>query len=109
MAIKCYDGNNKPLTHLTQWDRNQKVIIHNVNSPAIPMVYISNLPCGELTPCDSSYTGTTLTLNIPNILLEEPLPLNIYVNLDDFNNLATALYTIRIPVVPREEPEYIHL
>lgn len=109
MAIKCYDGKNNPFTHLTQWDKNQKVIIKNVVSPTTPTAHIRNSPCEEPTLCVSSYSGTTLTVNIPNILLEQPLPLTIYINLNNSSSLLEALYTIRIPVIPREEPEYPHI
>lgn len=109
MAIKCYDGNNHPITHFTQWDKNQKVIVKNVVSPTTPTAHIRNSPCEEPTLCVSSYSGTTLTVNIPNILLEQPLPLTIYVNSNDTIIIPEALYTIRIPVTPREQPEYVVL
>lgn len=106
MAIKCYSINNQPIAYLTQWDENQQIVIQNISSPTKPSVQATNSRQKKALDCVTSYTGTMLTVNIPNSLLTEPLPLNIYVNKKIGSGSITTIYSIHIPVIPREKPEY---
>lgn len=111
MELKCYDINNQQITHLTQWDLNQQIIIHDLDIPETSYVHAANAQSKFALVCKSSYDSATnkLTFEVPNILLQKELSLKIYIYVVSPDSSAKTIHTIRIPVIPRAKPaEYIY-
>lgn len=104
MEIKCYDSDSNLIKFLTQWDLNQKIIIQDLTTSDSPAVHACNSRSTEAYVCKSTYSGSTLTFEVPNILLQEELPLIFFIYLSKTNGSAKTVYTIRIPVNPRPKP-----
>lgn len=104
MELKCYNNKNEQITHLTQWDLNQRIFIKDLSISSEIEVHATNLYREKAFICESSYLGTTLSFEVPNILLQEPASLKIYIYVKEADTSAKTVYTIRIPVIPRAKP-----
>lgn len=132
--IQCFDPYGAKINTLTQWDVDQSLVIPidslNVNNIFIrsssevneddpvasydtPEVHFSNHTRSEaLVVPSSSDDGKSIKVKIPNILLQEPYPLQVYVYatyLDDTKAQKTILHN-EIPIRKRQKPsdsEYI--
>ena len=110
--VPCLDLNGDTINKFYQWDIDQKIVI---NLEGCDVNYLKNAP--EVHFCNSSRKEAlvvrstvsnhdTITVDVPNILLQEAYPLLVYVYLTDANDSSsqkTILYS-EIPVRKRAKP-----
>lgn len=111
--ITCYDSEGYPITHLTQWDIDQTLVVedsyiteHHEKPPNFHFCnkYSENALVVETKLDDEG----RITADVPNILLQEGTPIVAYVyiyGIDGVEGYSKSLYTIRIPVRPRPKPD----
>lgn len=116
--VPCLDLNGDTINKFYQWDIDQKIVI---NLEGCDVNYLKNAP--EVHFCNSSRKEAlvvrstvsnhdTITVDVPNILLQEAYPLLVYVYLtdaDDSSSQKTILYS-EIPVRKRAKPsDYLYV
>lgn len=116
--VPCLDLNGDTINKFYQWDIDQKIVI---NLEGCDVNYLKNAP--EVHFCNSSRKEAlvvrstvsnhdTITVDVPNVLLQEAYPLLVYVYLTDANNSSsqkTILYS-EIPVRKRAKPsDYLYV
>ena len=116
--VPCLDINGDTINKFYQWDIDQKIVI---NLEGCDVNYLKNAP--EVHFCNSSRKEAlvvrstvsnhdTITVDVPNILLQEAYPLLVYVYLTDANDSSsqkTILYS-EIPVRKRAKPsDYLYV
>lgn len=116
--VPCLDLNGDTINKLYQWDIDQKIVI---NIEGCDVNYLKNAP--EVHFCNSSRKEAlvvrstvsnhdTITVDVPNVLLQEAYPLLVYVYLTDANDSSsqkTILYS-EIPVRKRAKPsDYLYV
>lgn len=119
--VPCLDLNGDTINRFYQWDIDQKIVINlegcderYLQNP--PEVHFSNSSRKEALVVRStvkySGEGDIIIADIPNILLQEPYPLLVYVYLtdaDDSSSQKTILYS-EIPVRKRAKPsDYLYV
>ena len=106
--INCYDSYGNTIDYLTQWDYNRKLIMYidNYDLSYAPEVHFCNQNSVEALVVQSVVEGNKLTVDIPNILLQEHLALYAYVYLSDANNAASqkTILSVAIPVRYKPKP-----
>lgn len=108
--ISCYDEKSNRIYSLTQWDINRKVTIRDLGiTEESFVVHACNSRSKEAPICKSILSGNDITLEVPNILLQQELPLIFYIYVNNSDGSAKTVYKIRIPINPRAKPaEYIY-
>lgn len=116
--VPCLDLNGDTINKFYQWDIDQKIVIElkgcDKNYLKIaPEVHYTNVTRKESLIVRSTVTNDdTITADIPNILLQEPYPLLIYVYLTDSVDVSsqkTILYS-EIPIRKRAKPsDYLYV
>lgn len=116
--VPCLDLNGDTINKFYQWDIDQKIVI---NLEGCDVNYLKNAP--EVHFCNSSRKEAlvvrstvsnhdTITIDVPNVLLQEAYPLLVYVYLTDANDSSsqkTILYS-EIPVRKRAKPsDYLYV
>ena len=116
--VPCLDLNGDTINKFYQWDIDQKIVI---NLEGCDVNYLKNAP--EVHFCNSSRKEAlvvrstvsnhdTITVDVPNILLQEAYPLLVYVYLTDANDSSsqkTILYS-EIPVRKRAKTsDYLYV
>ena len=116
--VPCLDLNGDTINKFYQWDVDQKIVI---NLEGCDVNYLKNAP--EVHFCNSSRKEAlvvrstvsnhdTVTVDVPNVLLQEAYPLLVYVYLTDANDSSsqkTILYS-EIPVRKRAMPsDYLYV
>lgn len=116
--VPCLDLNGDTINKFYQWDIDQKIVI---NLEGCDVSYLKNAP--EVHFCNSSRKEAlvvrsdvsnhdTITVDVPNVLLQEAYPLLVYVYLTDANDSSsqkTILYS-EIPVRKRAKPsDYLYV
>ncbi len=116
--VPCLDLNGDTINRFYQWDIDQKIVIdlngcdeRYLQNP--PEVHFSNSSRKEALVVRSTVkAGDIIIADIPNILLQEPYPLLVYVYLtdaDDSSSQKTILYS-EIPVRKRAKPsDYLYV
>lgn len=113
--ITCLDTDGNPIEYLTQWDSDQKIVIvidgcDRDYLAIAPEVHFSNSSRkDEALVVRSTVTNNdTITANIPNVLLQEPYPLFVYVyiadNSDDNLCPQKTILSTEIPIRKRAKP-----
>lgn len=133
--VPCLDLNGDTINRFYQWDIDQKIVINleDCNERYLqnpPEVHFSNSSRKEALVVRSTvkysgddvavqddsvatmHAGDIIIADIPNILLQEPYPLLVYVYLtdaDDSSSQKTILYS-EIPVRKRAKPsDYLYV
>lgn len=115
--ITCLDIDGNSIDHLTQWDVDQQlvIVIHGCDDDYLsiaPNVHFSNSKRKEeaLVVRSTVTNNNTITVDIPNILLQEPYPLLVYVYLTDSDKVTTkkspqkTILSTEIPIRKRAKP-----
>ncbi len=103
-TIPCYDIDGNPVTRLVQWDKNQKIVIPDLGLQNVPYFHFCNRKSTEAIVVSSVRNGDNFVAEIPNILLQQPYPVLIYVYAYLTATSAKTVYTIKIPVTQRVKP-----
>lgn len=99
------DTKGNKIRYLTQWDANQKIIVELPQNISIaPEVHFCNKHSRKALIVQSTLSGNKITVDVPNILLEEPYVIYVYIYLIDDNSGKTVKSTV-IPVRKRAKPD----
>lgn len=90
--------------HLYQWDTDRKVKICGCGCTAVDEVHFSNPRDPTALKIEPVEEDGELVASIPNILLQKPKSINVYVVVASENGERTA-YNKTFSVRPRERPE----
>lgn len=107
--MSCFDSYGNSINYLTQWDYNRKLVmdLNGYDLTVAPEIHFSNKEREEALVVQSTVSSDNLvTVDIPNILLQEPYPLLVYVYLTDSNDTSSqkTIVTTEIPVKKRPKP-----
>lgn len=108
--ITCLDSYGEVITNLTQWDVNQSLTIKNTGLTSAPLFHFCNKNSKEALVVKSTLEDNTITVKIPNILLQEGIPIIVYLYAYSSLTSGKTLATVKIPVRPRPKPsdyEYV--
>lgn len=103
--ITCYDSDGNLLKRLYQWDNNQTITVRGVTIPPTPVFHFCNRLSDVALVVVPEVSGTDLTADIPNILLQQAEPIIIYLYQDTDNDGYRTVQAIHIPVMPRPKPD----
>lgn len=108
--VTCLDAYGNIVTNLTQWDTDQSLIIKESGLVAAPVFHFCNKNSKEALVVPSTIADGTITVKIPNTLLQEGTTIIAYLYAYTSVTSGKTLATIRIPVRPRQKPadyEYV--
>lgn len=88
---------------LYQWDINQKLNIVGLNLTEAPEVHFANANMERAIVRQSTINKDTITVAIPNSLLQEPLLIKAYIGVYEGETFK-IIETVKIPVIPKERP-----
>lgn len=89
---------------LTQWDRNQTLVIYGLSLARAPEVHFSNMAMDRAITRQATMDSTgVITVSVPNGLLQKPYPLTAHLCQYTGATFET-LYTLKIPVTERKQP-----
>ncbi len=101
--IKVYDNDGKQVTALVQWDRDVYLNMTGTYITAAHNVHFFNCQSSYALVVESTYDNGTLTVKVPNDLLEESHPICGYVYIQDDEWCSTYGFTVQ--VIKRPPPE----
>lgn len=123
--VQCLDSYGNTINYFTQWDVDQKIIIpidscslQNAKLPpspayARPEVHFGNSARNETLLVRSDFVDEeTISVDVPNILLQEPYPLFVYVYLTDPKDVSSQKIILQneIPIRKRQKPsDYFYI
>lgn len=108
-GIKCCDDSGAILKHIYQWDTEQVVKICGVDASIDLEVQFCSIDSEEALVVRHSVNGTDVIADIPNILLQRPVPIMVYVCHSSSNGASRTIGAARITVVPKAKPtDYIY-
>lgn len=108
--ITCLDSYGEVITNLTQWDVNQSLTIKNTGLTSAPLFHFCNKNSKEALVVKSTLEDNIITVKVPNILLQEGIPIMVYLYAYSSLTSGKTLATVKIPVRPRPKPsdyEYV--
>lgn len=99
--IVCYDSDGSILSHYTQWDVNQKLIIKGADTSSAPDFHFINTLMENAYVVKSNVDNGGLVVNVPDEMLQYDVPIIVHIQYVT----GTTEYSVRIPVMPRRMPE----
>ena len=101
--LKCFYEDGTPVTHFTQWDVNQTIVIDGEYTKA-PMVHFANKN-SEFAICvqPTLKSNGQLSVDVPNVLLIEHYPIIIYIY-PMSDDVGRTILSEQFPVVKRPQP-----
>ena len=111
--IQCLDTNGNIIEYFTQWDVDQKIVIPIDNYEVLtspeyssPEVQFCNKQRTEaLVVHSTAIDSHTIIADVPNILLQEPYPLLIYVYLTDSEDVSSQKTILHNEIIIRRRAE----
>lgn len=103
-TVTCLDTYGNVITNLTQWDIDQSLTIIESGLTTAPEFHFCNKNSKEALVVPSTLSNGTITVKIPNILLQESTTIIAYIYAYTSTTSGKTLATIRIPVRPRPQP-----
>lgn len=108
-SIPCYDYRNEIITHFTQWDVNQTITIKGLNIDNAPIFHFYNKKYTESIGVQSILKDGNIIVDVPNILLETDLPINVFVYLITQSS-GKSIYEFHIPIHSKKKPaDYLYI
>jgi len=103
--ILCYDALGSRVTQLYQWDVNQRLTIHGVETSPLPTFQFSNRVCGTTISKTPIANNGKLIVDVPNELLQSAEPILMYIYRKRSTGAGTTIGSFFIPVHPRAKPD----
>ncbi len=110
--LACYESDGiTRLNYLTQWDMGQTVAIDNIcQLTDDPTIFFCNRLSNESLRVKASIKDGKIYAKVPNILLQEPLPIVGYVYNHTADDIAKTVMVFRIPIRPCQKPsDYLYV
>lgn len=105
MSVTCLDINGSPLKEFHQWDNNQQIVIVGANVSPVPTIHFANILNKTALVVTPIVEGESLIADVPNILLQQPESLKVYIYEQNGEDGHRTRHTILIPVIPRKKPD----
>lgn len=104
--LTCYESDGETrLNFLTQWDIGQTIAVDNAcNLTDTTIVLFCNRMSDESLKVKSEIKNGKIYAKVPNILLQEPLPIIGYIYNYEDDDTGKSVMTFRIPVRPCQKP-----
>ena len=108
-VLKVDRGGKYRVDTLYQWDKNQKLEISGLSVPNTPEIhFVNNSMSVALVRQAQKDRDGIITVDIPNVLLEKSLPIDVYICAYE-GDLFRTLYNLQIPIKARSKPSnYIY-
>lgn len=107
--IVCYKSDGQILDYYTQWDVGQKLILKGVDLASAPYFYFTNSFFDIAYVKPSVVENGAISVDVPDILLQNAIPLIVYISISPDGDIGTTEYAVRIPVMPRVKPnDYVY-
>ena len=113
--VKCLDSYGNTIDNFSQWDIDQKITISlddygDDKLSIAPMIHFSNKQRKRedkdaLVVRSTILEGNTVVVNVPNILLQEPYPLLVYVYLTDDEDVSSQKTVLSTEIIVRKRPK----
>lgn len=103
-TVVCYDADGKYLEHFTQWDIGRKIVLKGVDAENVVELHFCNQYTDEAIVVAADVQGTTVSADVPDIVLQHGVPLSVHIYCQDDAYSAATVYTVVIPVYPRQKP-----
>ena len=109
-GITCFDAHGNSINYLTQWDLNQTLYIYDWIYDENPVFHFCNKNSDKALVVTGVVNSGTITVDVPNILLEEPYSIIAYIFLysdadNDGGFSGKTMHTITLPVKARKKPD----
>ena len=103
---KCYDQYGFPVTHLTQWDSNVILKIHNYKCDVAPIVHFSTEQSESSKTVRSTLEDSVVSVVVPNSLLIEKGVLDVCVfQYDEATDDGHVVRRYRLPIMSKPRPD----
>lgn len=90
------DSSGRKIKNLTQWDRNQTIVIEGIEVAIVPVIYFSNVESETEIKVQSQLIDGNIHAKVPNELLAEPLA--ITASVDEI--VGTSRRNIKMITIP---------
>lgn len=98
-------NNTYTVNDLFQWDTNRELEIYGLNLPALPEIHFANSTMDKaIVKQAESYDNGIVRVKIPNILLETPLPIRVFICGYEGEEFISR-YSLTVNVKARPKPE----
>lgn len=103
--LQIYSPDGIVIHNLTQWDAGQSFYIFNeFNLTEAPLFHFCNSQSEEALIVTATLSDNKITVDIPNILLQEPYSIIAYMYCYSSDTSARSIIAIKIPVRRRPKP-----
>ena len=103
--LQIYSPDGIVIHNLTQWDAGQSFYIFNeFNLTEAPLFHFCNSQSEEALIVTATLSDNKITVDIPNILLQEPYSIIAYMYCYSTDTSARSIIAIKIPVRKRPKP-----
>ena len=103
-SVTLYDAAGYKISNLTQWDIDQTLVVKGTGLDTVPVFHFCNKVSKAALVVNATTSGDDLVVKIPNILLQQALPIIAYMYYEHTDGSARTMHTITIPVTPRVKP-----
>ena len=105
--VTCLDSNQEIVTSLNQWDSNITLYINGLEDvPITPKCHFCNKNSKTALVIDTTQTANGFAVKVPNVLLEEPYSITMYIYvMDSRYESGRTMYIVKLPVKPRPKPD----
>lgn len=105
-SIKLYDKYGIEIDHLTQWDMNVTLKIHDFPYDIAPVCHFATRYDKSAKTMTSTLEDNIVSVVVPNIFLKESKAINMYIFLYDIDsNSGRTIYVVNLPVEPKPKPD----
>lgn len=110
MSNICISNSDmEPISSYYQWDIDQVIIISGLKVSGSITVHFCNVNSKNSIVVTPTVAGDVISVKVPNILLQNPEAIIIYVHRTDASTGSRTIYMSRIAVVPKAKPDdYIY-
>lgn len=105
--VICYDYTGEPIDFLVQWDTGTTIEIRDIDLPETPIIHFSNKFSEKSLALRDGvvYKNKTLTSPIPDVLLQEPYMLTVYVYAHEYDkNRGKTTNIAKLPIMAKPKP-----
>ena len=105
--VTCYDYTGNPIDFLVQWDTGTTIEIRDIELPETPIIHFANKYSEKSLALRDGvvYENNTLTSPIPDVLLQEPYMLTVYIYAHEYDkNRGKTTNIAKLPIMAKPKP-----
>lgn len=103
-SLVLYDSDGNSLSHLTQWDINQTILIGGAKTSPLPTIHFKSNGFQDAVLVKPTIVNGKLSALVPNFLLQFEYPIFVYVYYHNEDDSSDTEYMSVVPVRPRAKP-----